>query len=190
MSLEYDKYLKVHRECVIHGGQWILNMIDEKKLNDILPKLHTNTIINMLFIHDSSKFHPVEYDPYDKYFYFNDGSPDIQKDFDYAWLRHIHMNPHHWQYWVLVSDDEGKPKPLDIPDDVIIEMVSDWWSFSWKKRMEDTGTFDDLYEVFDWFDDHKGKMILTESTRLKVEMLLEAIHEELDILKEQHENNF
>lgn len=45
--------------------------------------------------------------------------------FDRAWLKHIHRNPHHWQYWLLQQDD-GRRILLLPPADVIDEMVCDW----------------------------------------------------------------
>lgn len=91
----------------------------------------------------------------------------------YAWLHHIHENPHHWQYWVLVNDDpEEGAIALDIPYKYVIEMICDWWSFSWK-----TGN---LYEIFDWYDAHKNHMILSEYTRELVEEILEKIKVKLD----------
>ena len=51
-------------------------------------------------------------------------------------------------------------------------MIGDWWSFSWK-----TGN---LYEIFDWYDTHKNRMILSEHTRELVEEILEKIKVKLD----------
>ena len=62
--------------------------------------------------HDQSKYDEEEYEAYDDYFYGKEGKDEddiavIDNAFDYAWLHHIHHNPHHWQYWVLVNDDDG-----------------------------------------------------------------------------------
>jgi len=61
-------------------------------------------------VHDLSKFLPSEWFPYVNYFNGEwrckgDVPPDykapqeIKADFDLAWLKHQHRNPHHWQYW-------------------------------------------------------------------------------------------
>lgn len=74
--------------------------------------------------HDLSKFRPDEFIPYARFFYGGPYSPkqeienavsgwlgnpipkeEIQAAFDIAWLKHIHRNPHHWQYWLLTEDD-------------------------------------------------------------------------------------
>ena len=95
----------------------------------------------------------------------------VKIDFDYAWLHHIHQNPHHWQHWVLVNDDEGS-YALEMPKEFVYEMICDWWSFSHK-----TGN---LYEIFDWYKAHSKKMILHENTRKLVEEILDKIKSELD----------
>ena len=57
-------------------------------------------------------------------------------------------------------------------DDYIIEMICDWWAFSWKKG--------ELYEIFSWYDKHKDYMKLSPKTRKKVEDILDIIREKLD----------
>ena len=57
----------------------------------------------------------------------------------------------------------------------IIEMICDWWSFSWKKG--------ELLEIFDWYDSHLPNMKLSELTQNKVETILNRIHETLMRLK-------
>ena len=108
------------------------------------------------------------FDAYDNYFY---GDKSEEDEFNYAWLQHIHNNPHHWQYWVLINDDDGTIG-LDIPYNYIIEMILDWWSFSWK-----TGN---LYEIFNWYNEHKKTMILNETTKIIVESILNDMREILD----------
>ena len=74
--------------------------------------------------HDMSKFQLKEYDAYDKYFYSN-RTKEVEKAFNYAWLHHIHANPHHWQYWVLKHDDEPE-EALEMPVEYVYEMIADW----------------------------------------------------------------
>ena len=122
-----------------------------------------------LLDHDISKYSEAEYTPYDNYFYGNK-SYAVTKAFNYAWLHHIHNNPHHWQYWVLQHDDEPE-EVLEMPYQFIVEMICDWWSFSWKNG--------NLYEIFDWYEKHKN-MKLHPNTRKIVEGILEDIKKELD----------
>ena len=58
-----------------------------------------------------------------------------------------------------------------MPENYVIEMICDWWSFSFK-----TGN---LYEIFDWYEKHKG-MVLHEKTRKLVEDTLNKIKKVLD----------
>jgi len=93
--------------------------------------------------HDLSKLLPSEFVPYARYFYgdypehekFIQGEgkdcynglfkEDIQRHFDIAWLKHIHRNPHHWQYWLLQEDD-GDLKTIPMPMKYLKEMLADW----------------------------------------------------------------
>ena len=143
MSVAYGKYLEQHFRNVFNGSH-----------------------------HDVSKYGTAEYPAYDAYFYGKEKTPEVKKDFNYAWLHHIHHNPHHWQYWVLINDEAGEGMvALDMPHNYIIEMVCDWWSFSWK-----TGN---LFEIFSWYDAHKH-MKLSDKTRETVEDILAKIREKLE----------
>ena len=94
------------------------------------------------------------------------------QDFNYAWLQHIHRNPHHWQYWVLINDDPDLGEIiLDMPDVYIIEMICDWWSFSWSKG--------DLTEIFKWYEERKEYIKLSEKTRRVVENILNMMKDKL-----------
>ena len=121
----------------------------------------------LIFVDTTLDYREEEYGPYDEYFY---GSKDNIDEFNYAWLHHIHNNAHHWQYWVLVND-EGTVA-LDMPYNYIIEMILDWWSFSWKSN--------NLYEIFSWYEEHKKTMILNENTKIIVESILADMKEILD----------
>lgn len=81
-------------------------------------------------IHDLSKFTPIEYIPYSRYPFGSNNIPDdIQSDFDNAWNNHQKRNKHHWQYWVLINDEDGT-YPLPIPRRYVLEMVADWMGAS------------------------------------------------------------
>lgn len=171
MSKEYDSYLRDHLANVRKGIEWFYDhgMIDEEQLDQ-------KSLISYIEKHDASKFTDDEYGPYDEYFYGKRGKTAaeisaIDEAFDYAWLNHIHQNPHHWQHWVLFKDDGGT-KGLEMPELYVYEMVADWWSFSWKEGKLD--------EIFDWYEKHKDKMILHPKTRKLVEKILEIIRDELD----------
>ena len=166
MSKEYDEYLRDHIMCVQIGFSWI-----EKNLPELLP---IGKNFDNFGRHDESKRSVAEYDAYDQYFYGgNKEDKDVKDAFDLAWLHHIHENPHHWQHFVLFEDEGGvnKPKPLPMPYHYILEMICDWWAFSWKSG--------NLYEIFDWYKDHEGKMLLEAGTKKKVDDILDKIRGKL-----------
>ena len=58
-----------------------------------------------------------------------------------------------------------------MPYEYVVEMICDWWSFSFKQG--------NLKEIFNWYENHKAKMILHENTRKLVEEILGRIKEKL-----------
>lgn len=172
----YLDYLRKHIENVVKAAKWMWD-------NHLIPHMpEFSTLGDLgLYNHDLSKYSMEEYDAYNDYFYGKEGKDEddisvIDSAYDYAWLHHIHVNPHHWQHWVLIGDDDGT-KALEMPKKCVYEMIADWWSFSWNKG--------DLKEIFKWYDDHKSKMILHENTRKMVEDILDRIKE---ILEKEEEN--
>ncbi len=163
MSQNYTQYIVEHKANVEKAFRWIMD-------HNIFPDCEIP--VNVLE-HDLSKYGVDEYQAYDDYFY-GKRTKEVEKAFNYAWLHHIHNNPHHWQYWVLKHDDEPE-EALEMPFEYVIEMICDWWSFSFK-----TGN---LYEIFDWYKKHKG-MVLHPKTRKLVEETLDKIKKVLDKEKE------
>lgn len=164
MSYQYDQYLEKHKANVIKGFEWMQNNIPE-----VLERVEDCDLGHQICIaHDYSKIYTDEYDAYDSYFYGGNKSFEVVEKFNIAWLNHIHRNPHHWQHWVLINDDPEKSEIiLDMPLNYIIEMICDWWSFSWERRT--------LSYIFDWYDKHKGYMKLSSNTRKEVEYILDKI---------------
>ncbi len=159
MSEQYDAYLQNHRRNVLRGLTWLrtnLPSLVEGKVDYIwLHELN----------HDESKNLSDEYLAYDAYFYGGNRTHAVVEAFQKAWLLHIHRNPHHWQYWVLINDDPDEGEVLlDMPYNYIIEMICDWWAFSWQKG--------DLSEIFSWYDEHSSYIRLSPKTRETVEDIL------------------
>lgn len=167
MSIQYDNYLHNHRANVAKGLDWF-----NKNLIEVLEdKFYGEWDIR--FNHDHSKNNTDEYEAYDAYFYGVNKSYAVVQNFKKAWLTHIHRNPHHWQHWVLINDDPNEGEIiLDMPYDYIIEMICDWWAFSWNKG--------NLYEIFGWYDEHKDYMKLSDKTRVTVEDILGKMKAKLD----------
>lgn len=164
MSAKYDEYIEEHKSNVTKAFNWI-----KENIPDIFdPEVLKDTEYNCIYGHDSSKQERDEYEAYDAYFYGN-RSYEVMQNFNRAWLLHIHRNPHHWQYWILRNDDPEQGEILiDMPDCYIIEMICDWWSFSWKKG--------DLREIFNWYEERKKYIKLSHYSRGKVEDILKAIN--------------
>lgn len=149
----YIKYIMQHKWYVILAGRRI------------------GVPLRRLLVHDLSKFRLSEWKAYRNRFYAPDGSEWCNKtpEFDVAWLMHQRRNPHHWQYWVLVSD-HGKLKPLVMPRKYVLEMVADWMGAG--KAV--TGKWD--YQ--EWYRTNKEYMLLHPQTRELVEEILSGTCEE------------
>jgi hypothetical protein len=97
---------------------------------------YRNGLIWRGLLHDMSKLTPREFIPYARMFY-SDMKPLRDKTgycdpykadnlpFELAWLNHLHLNKHHWQYWALVKKD-GRCKLYEMPLVYIKEMLCDW----------------------------------------------------------------
>ena len=64
-----------------------------------------------------------------------------------------------------------------MPEEYVIEMISDWLAFSHKSG--------NLKEIFDWYKIHKTNMLLHRNTKVAVEAILDKIKE---ALKEEEKN--
>ena len=165
MSRQYDEYLEKHKNGVAKAFFWIKENLPEILINN---DGSVNYEWQICYNHDTSKTEFDEYNAYDRYFYGKNRSYAVVQDFNKAWLLHIHRNPHHWQHWVLINDNPKEGEIiLDMPNLYIIEMICDWWSFSWSKGKLD--------EIFSWYDDHKNYMKLSDYTRKTVENILDKI---------------
>lgn len=142
-----------------------------------LACLKLNVPVHLAILHDWSKFTPGEWFPYVHSFYNKDGSKRNTKtdsgtlafnrvaaDFGKAWNHHQKVNKHHWQYWVLINDEDGTVA-LEMPPVYVWEMLADWDGAG----RAITGQSD----PGGWYKKNGHKMILHETTRLLVENLLD-----------------
>ena len=167
MSHQYEQYLNQHKENVKKGFYWIRDNIPE------LIKPGYDLEHQICFVHDSSKTEQDEYGAYDAYFYGGNKSFSVVQNFNKAWLLHIHRNPHHWQYWVLINDNQDEGEILiEMPYNYILEMICDWWSFSWAKG--------NLNDIFYWYEEHKNHIKLHPNARKKVETILDLMKTKLE----------
>lgn len=182
---QYDEYLTQHIGNVQKGYQWIKTHIPELVSEDnfIEETAYYGELDEIIASHDSSKYinRPdaenyydltTEYDAYAQYFYGTQ-TPEVRDAFDRAWLSHIHANPHHWQHWLLQNDDPKIGlKVLDMPYVFIMEMICDWWAFSWKENK--------LHEIFEWYDKNKAGILLSDKTKERVESILNKLKDKID----------
>lgn len=126
--------------------------------------------------HDLSKLLPSEWFPYAEHFYGKpqpgaevtlEGKetfhiPGSDDRFDQAWLFHQHRNPHHWQYWILQNDEDGR-KTLPMPIACVREMVADWRGAGMAQGHDD---------IMSWWTKNKDKMLLHPETQKQVEDLI------------------
>lgn len=179
MSEAYDQYLNEHISSVKNGWQWMKDHLIENL--DIGEPINIWEIDKRVGSHDESKTKPDEYYAYDRWFYGGNQSYADKIAFETAFLKHMHRNPHHWQYWILTHDNSGEPETeIEMPIPYVFEMICDWWSFSWRKG--------DLYEIFSWWDEHKDYIKLEKHTRELVEKILNGMKKTLDELKEEEPN--
>lgn len=160
MHAEYDAYLTTHINNLRRGYEWLRRWWPEL-LADCGPELEMN-----LKSHDASKRTDEEYHPYAVYFFSGTTRTDeIKENFQKAWLHHIHNNPHHWNHWVVIN--ENRTSCVEMPDVYVIEMILDWWTFSWKSQ--------NLRELGRWYREHKSGIQLHPKTRARVEEIVEGI---------------
>lgn len=167
MSKEYNKYLQEHRTNVAAAFYWLQENLPEVLKGDYDYERQITAD------HDQSKSDEEEYNAYDAYFYGKDQSYAVMKEFNEAWLCHIHKNPHHWQYYVLSNDDPNEGEiVIDMPYNYLIEMICDWWSFSFKQNKLD--------EISFWYNERKNYIKLGINTRRRLEDILRRIYIKLN----------
>ena len=187
MSKQYDQYLIQHKANVAKGFEWIKanlpQYIPPAKVDAHMNPLGNDLDWQMEINHDYSKNRPEEYDAYDAYFYGGNQSFFVTKAFNKAWLLHIHSNPHHWQYWVLINDDPSEGTIcIEIPFNYILEMICDWWAFSWASG--------NLMEIFDWYDQHKAYIQMADISRSAVEDILHNMRQKLENITMSGQSKF
>lgn len=137
----------------------------------------------MGIVHDISKFSTSEFLQYARKFYGEYDTEEelrirfpyggirtkesVSSDFDRAWLHHQKANKHHWQYWILVYDNEPKNSVcLDIPMKYRKELLADWIGAN---KAANNG----YNNIKDWYSKNKNNIMLHPNTREWIEQQLE-----------------
>ena len=115
-------------------------------------------------LHDMSKFRPSEWFPYLNHFYLSSSSSEA---FNKAWLKHIHRNPHHGQYWWLIQDS-GEGTTIEIPKKYIKEMVADWIGAGKAITGKDN--------VIEWYKENAKNMSIRIESTFEIERLLRKLY--------------
>lgn len=182
---QYEAYLKQHIGNVQRGYDWIkTNLPDLVSVDNYFEETaYYGELDDIIARHDSSKRNKLpdadkyydltcEYDAYANYFY-GEQTKEVDEAFDKAWLAHIHANPHHWQHWMLQNDEDGL-QLIDMPYVFIVEMITDWWAFSWKENKP--------FEIFSWYEKNHDGILLSDKTRKTVDNILEKLKNKLEEL--------
>lgn len=170
-----------HKGCIERHKKYVSQAFDWLLVN--LPELFegydSDYLGEIIASHDRSKYSEEEFEPYAGYFYtYTDDEGvgrAVREDYEKAILHHQNVEPHHWQYWVLIQND-GSLKPLEMPHINMLEMICDWWSYSFH--------VDDLYDMIYWYRCHKSYISLHEKTQQKVEEILNLIETKLKSMEE------
>ena len=120
--------------------------------------------------HDESKYSEIEMMGYMTHVprfkhveYMSEGYKEILKDMRETLDHHYSHNSHHPEYY---KEGINNMNLIDV-----IEMICDWWSFSWSQ--------DKLEEIFNWYHEHKDYIMLHPKTRKEVENILKTMAEKL-----------
>lgn len=119
--------------------------------------------------HDLSKFLPSEFKAYAEKYYGGDYAykyHEVEKNYDVAWLKHQHRNPHHWEYW-LFRNDKGGVKPLKIPAKYVLEMVCDWIGAGIAIKGK--------RDIKEWYSTNKMKMILHRNNENHIDVIIKEM---------------
>ena len=118
----------------------------------------------LIVLHDISKFSPVEFVNYARWFYGVKSKPGWAS----AWQHHAHNNKHHPEYWLLpwrgdpdFYNDMGKfvapfVTVLPMPRVYVQEMIADWMAAS--------KIFTGSYDIAVWANEHGRTMLLHDDT--------------------------
>ena len=139
------------------------------------------------FIHDFSKFSPVEFRESVKFYQGGKRSPiPVVKNvlgYSKAWQHHKGRNPHHYEYWTD-NYDEGTTA-IQIPYKYVIELVADWLGAAKSYN----GKEFTIKQEIEWWNSCKDDKFINEETKLLISYIFECIDEEgFDVVRKMKHN--
>ncbi len=122
----------------------------------------------LALIHDMSKFLPSEWPAYSEAFYDFKGEKRFinTEEFKVSWNNHQKLNKHHWQYWVLIQEND-EIIPLEMPMKYIREMLADWLAVG--KSYNNKWPY---IKDWEWLEFHLSLMKLHPETIRKINYIL------------------
>lgn len=130
------------------------------------------------FLHDLSKYSPVEFIPGAKYYQGGKRSPNnAQREAEgvsTAWLHHKGRNKHHFEYWIDYSLGEGFPfTGMEMPVEYVAEMICDRVAAS--KNYQ--GKNYTQHHPLEYYNHGRDHYLLHPNTRALMEKLLHILDE-------------
>lgn len=129
------------------------------------------------FMHDLSKFSPVEFFPGVKYFADGKRSPNEKQrelfGYSEAWLHHKGRNKHHFEYWTDYNPAEKRVLPVKMPYVYLLEMFCDRLSASKVYQGKNYNT----NHPFEYLNNSKDRIIIHKDTFRALENLLIMIRD-------------
>ena len=157
-----NNYVILHRKFVKQA----FNILKPKLIGFLdLDKAKLNTISQHIEEHDLSKFEPEEAIPYAKFFW-GEKDDKVIEEFKIATKLHKSRNLHHPEYWMNKNRETN-----EMPLIYIVEMVCDWWSFGLMQN--------NPAEIFDYYENNKGKYKFSSEITEIVEELLSLIQQSI-----------
>lgn len=120
------------------------------------------------FMHDWSKFSPIEFFESVKYYQGSSSPIPACKEangYSLAWQHHKGHNPHHYEYWIDNIDNGGTP--IKMPYKYVLEMIADYLAAG-KTYQKENFTFKSEYE---WWKSQRQLRNMHEDTKMFLDIV-------------------
>ena len=124
------------------------------------------------FMHDWSKFSPIEFFESVKYYQGSSSPIPACKEangYSLAWQHHKGHNPHHYEYWIDNIDNGGTP--IKMPYKYVLELAADYLAAG-KTYQKDNFTFKSEYE---WWKSQRQLRNMHEDTKMFLDIIFEYL---------------